>query len=213
LNLNTNDEKSVFANNEKQQQSADSNSGARTGGHELEKGLSPIVVVSKLTGQNTKPKDVVPTSFNRIYQHVSKVIGKNKKMVWVPKGSTPIKAELITRTSTARPTLKSEPCMSSKVLLSNIQTKRLILGVMIGHGALKDNHEVRRLQVNIRIIGDHIINSHHSMHHMDKAIHIQNIWCGVYYHLATRMLLAQQGTSFQLNREKLYVLEKLDIPV
>jgi hypothetical protein len=66
LNLNTQDEKLIFANNKKQQQSTDSNSGARTGGHEVEKGLCPIVAVSKLTGQNTKPKDNVPTSFNRI---------------------------------------------------------------------------------------------------------------------------------------------------
>jgi hypothetical protein len=56
LNLNTQDEKLIFTNDKKQQQSADSNSGAWTGGHELEKGLSPIVAVSKLTGQNTKPK-------------------------------------------------------------------------------------------------------------------------------------------------------------
>jgi hypothetical protein len=65
-NLNTQGEKPIFANDKMQQQSADSNSGARTWGHELEKGLSPIVVVSKITGQNTNPKDDVPTSFNGI---------------------------------------------------------------------------------------------------------------------------------------------------
>jgi hypothetical protein len=106
LNLNTHDEKPTFANNKKKQQSTDSNSGARTGRHELEKGVSPIVAVSKLIGQNTNPKDVVPTSFNRINRHARKVVGKSKKMMWVPKGSTPIKTELITRTSTVRPTLK-----------------------------------------------------------------------------------------------------------
>jgi hypothetical protein len=63
LNLNIQDEKSIFANNKKQQ--PDSNLGARTGGYELEKGLSPIVAVSKLTGQNTKLKDDVSISFNR----------------------------------------------------------------------------------------------------------------------------------------------------
>jgi hypothetical protein len=65
LNLNIQDEKPIFANNKKQQQSADSNLGARTGGYELENGLSPIVTVSKLTGQNTKLKDDVSISFNR----------------------------------------------------------------------------------------------------------------------------------------------------
>jgi hypothetical protein len=83
------------------------------GGHELEKGLSPIVVVSKLIGQNNKPKDDVPTLFNRINRHASKAVGKSKKMIWVPKGNTLIKAELITQTSTARTTLKSEPHMTS----------------------------------------------------------------------------------------------------
>jgi hypothetical protein len=53
----------MFTNDKKQQESTDGNSGARTRGHELEKGLSPIVAVSKLTGQNTKPKDDVSTSF------------------------------------------------------------------------------------------------------------------------------------------------------
>jgi hypothetical protein len=102
LNLNTQDEKPMFANDKKQQQSADINSGARTGGHELEKELSPIVVASKRTSQNTKPKDDVPTLFDKISQHASKVVGKSKKMMWVPKGSTPIKAKLITRASIAR---------------------------------------------------------------------------------------------------------------
>jgi hypothetical protein len=37
LNLNTQYEKPVFANDKKQQQLANSNSGGRTGGHELEK--------------------------------------------------------------------------------------------------------------------------------------------------------------------------------
>jgi hypothetical protein len=81
LNLNTHDEKPIFTNDKKQQPSADSNSGARTGGHELEKGLFPIVAASKLTSQNTKPKDDVPISFNRINQHASKVVGKSKKMM------------------------------------------------------------------------------------------------------------------------------------
>jgi hypothetical protein len=121
LNLNIQDEKSIFANNKKQQ--PDSNLGARTGGYELEKGLSPIVAVSKLTGQNTKLKDDVSISFNRTNWHASKAVGKSKKMMWVPKGSTPIKAELITRTSIARTTLKSEPHMTSKVLLSKHMNK------------------------------------------------------------------------------------------
>jgi hypothetical protein len=68
LNLNTKGEKLIFANDKKQQQSGNSNLGARTGGegYEQEKGLSPIVAVSKLTGRNTKPKGDVPTSFNKI---------------------------------------------------------------------------------------------------------------------------------------------------
>jgi hypothetical protein len=41
LNLNTQDKKLIFANDKKQQQSANSNSGGRTGGQELEKGLPP----------------------------------------------------------------------------------------------------------------------------------------------------------------------------
>jgi hypothetical protein len=50
----------------------------------------------------------------------------------------------------------------------------LILVVTIGHGVPEDSREVRRLQVDIGIIGHHIINSHHSMRqYMDKGIHIQ----------------------------------------
>jgi hypothetical protein len=94
------------------------------GGHELEKGLSPIVAVSKPTGQNTKPNDDVPTSFNRINQHASKVIGKSKKMMWVSKGNTPIKTKLITQTLIVRTTLKSEPHMTSKVFMSKYTNKK-----------------------------------------------------------------------------------------
>jgi hypothetical protein len=93
-------------------------------GHELEKGLSLIVSANKPTGQNAKPQDNVLTSFNRITRHASKVIDKRKKMMWVPKGSTPIKAELITRTSTDKTTLKSQPHMTSKVLLSKHTNKK-----------------------------------------------------------------------------------------
>jgi hypothetical protein len=114
----------MFTNDKKQQESTDGNSGARTRGHELEKGLSPIVAVSKLTGQNTKPKDDVSTSF-RINRHASKAIGKSKKMMWVPKVSTPIKVELITQTSTARTILKSKSHMTSKVLLSKHTNKNV----------------------------------------------------------------------------------------
>jgi hypothetical protein len=130
-----------------------------------------MVSAKASTGQNAKPKDDVPTSFSRITWHASKVIGKSKKMMWVPKGSTPIKAELITQTSTARTTLKSEPHMTSKVLLSKHTNKKADLGV---NRVTVDNCEVRRLQVGIRIIGDHIINSHHSACQcMDKGIRIQ----------------------------------------
>jgi hypothetical protein len=41
LNLNTQDKKPIFSNDKKQQQSANSNSGGRTEGHELEKDYSP----------------------------------------------------------------------------------------------------------------------------------------------------------------------------
>jgi hypothetical protein len=44
--------------------------------------------------------------------------------MWVPKGSTPIKAEFITLTSALRTTLKSEPQMKSKVLLSKHTNKK-----------------------------------------------------------------------------------------
>jgi hypothetical protein len=45
---------------------------------------------------------------------------------------------------------------------------------MIEHGVPEESHEVERLQLDIRIIGDHIINSHHSMRQcMDKGIDIQ----------------------------------------
>jgi hypothetical protein len=94
--------------------------------------------------------------------------------MWVPKDNISIKVELITRTSTARPTLKSEPYMTSKVPLSKHTNKRPILGVTIRHRVFEDNREVRRLQVDTRIIGDHIINFHHLMHQcIDKGIHIQ----------------------------------------
>jgi hypothetical protein len=48
----------MFANEKKRHQSADINSGARTGGHELEKELPPIVSANKPTGPNAKPKDM-----------------------------------------------------------------------------------------------------------------------------------------------------------
>jgi hypothetical protein len=124
LNLNIQDEKPMFTNDKKRHQSTDSNSGARTGGYELEKELSPMVSANEPTGQNAKPKDDVPTSFSRITRHASKVIRKSKKMMWVPKVSILIKAELITWTSTARTTLKSEPHMTTKVLLSNHTNKK-----------------------------------------------------------------------------------------
>jgi hypothetical protein len=125
LNLDAHDEKPIFVNYKKRQQSADISSGARTGGgHELEKELCPRVVASKPTGQSSELKDNVPTSFNKISRHSIKAIGRRKKMVWVPKGSAPIKAELITRTSTTRPTLKSEPHMTSKLLLSKHTNKK-----------------------------------------------------------------------------------------
>jgi hypothetical protein len=144
------------------------------GGHELGKELSSIVSANKPTGPNAKLKDDVPTSFNRITWPANKAVGRKKKMMWVPKGSTPIKAELITQISTARPTLKSEPHMTSKVLLSKHTNKRPILGVTIGHGVFENSCKVKRLQVDIRIIADHIINSHHSMRQcMDKGIYIQ----------------------------------------
>jgi hypothetical protein len=123
-NLDAQDKKLIFANDKKQQQSADMSSGARIGGHELEKELCPRVVASKPTGQNTEPKDNVPTSFDKTSRHVSKAVGKIKKMMWVPTCSTPIKAGLITRTSTARIILKSEPHMTSKVLLSKHMNKK-----------------------------------------------------------------------------------------
>jgi hypothetical protein len=44
--------------------------------------------------------------------------------MWVPKGSTPIKIELITRISTARPTLKSKRHMTSKVVLFKHTNKK-----------------------------------------------------------------------------------------
>jgi hypothetical protein len=103
-NLDAHNEKSMFANDRKQENSAIGNSGARTGGHELGNELFPIVVIQ--------------------------VLG---------------------------------------------------LGVMIRHGVPEDSCEVRRLQVDNRIIGDHIINSHHSMCQcMDKGIHIQV--CLVVFH-------------------------------
>jgi hypothetical protein len=125
LNLKTHDEKSMFASDKKRHQSADSNSGARTGGHELEKEVSPMVSANDLTGQNAKPNDDVPTSFNRTTRHASKVVSKSKKMMWVPKGITSIKVELITQTSTVSPTLKSEPHMTYKVLLSKHTNKKV----------------------------------------------------------------------------------------
>jgi hypothetical protein len=125
LNLDTHDEKPIFANDKKQQQSTDISLAARTGEHELGKELFPIVSDNKSTGPNAKPKDDVPISFNRITQHASKAIGRRKKMMWVPKCNTLINADLITQTSTARPTLKSEPHMTSKVLLSKYTNKKV----------------------------------------------------------------------------------------
>jgi hypothetical protein len=98
-NLDAQNEKSMFANDKKQQQLADGSSGARIGGHELGNELSPIVSANKSTGPNAKPKDDVPTLFNRITRHASKAICRRKKMMWVPKGGTPNKVKLITRTS------------------------------------------------------------------------------------------------------------------
>jgi hypothetical protein len=45
---------------------------------------------------------------------------------------------------------------------------------MIGYVVPEDSRKVIRLQVDIKFIGGHIINSHHSTHqHMDNGIHIQ----------------------------------------
>jgi hypothetical protein len=63
--------------------------------------------------------------------------------------------------------------MTSKLLLSKHTNKRPIIGVTIGHGVPEDSGEVRRLKVDIMIIVDHIINSHHSACQcMGKGIHI-----------------------------------------
>jgi hypothetical protein len=172
-NLDAQNEKSIFANDKKEQQLADGNSGARTGGHEREKGLSLIVSANKATDPNAKPKDDVPTSFNRIIRHASKVIGRRKKM-WVPKGSTPFKDELITRTSTARPTLKLEPHMTSKVLLSKHTNKKADPWRADWTWSSRRQPQGHMIPSDIRIIGDHIINSYHSMCQcMDKGISIQ----------------------------------------
>jgi hypothetical protein len=132
------------------------------------------VSANRPIGPNAKQKDDVPTSFSRITRHASKAEGIRNKMICVPKGSTLIEAELITQTSAATPTLKLEPHMTSKVLLSKHTNKRSILVVTIGHGVPEDSRKVRRMQVDIRIIGDYIINSYHSTRqYMDKEIHIQ----------------------------------------
>jgi hypothetical protein len=94
------------------------------GGHELGKELSPIVSANKPNGPNAKPKDDIPTSFNRITRHAGKVVGRRKKMVWVPKGNTLIKAEIITQTSIPTHTLKSESHMTFKVLMSKHTNKK-----------------------------------------------------------------------------------------
>jgi hypothetical protein len=85
-NLDEQNEKPMFVNDRKQQNSADCNSGARIGGHELGKELFPIVSYNKAVGPNAKQKDDVPTSFNRIIWNASKAIGRRNKMIWVPKG-------------------------------------------------------------------------------------------------------------------------------
>jgi hypothetical protein len=47
---------------------------------------------------------------------------------------------------------------------------------MIEHEVPKDSRDAKRLQVDIRITGDHIINSHNSIHQcMDKEIHIEHV--------------------------------------
>jgi hypothetical protein len=64
--------------------------------------------------------------------------------------------------------------MTFKVLLSKHTNKKVNPWVRIGHGVPKGSREVIGLQVDIRIIGDHIINSHHLMRQcMDKGINIQ----------------------------------------
>jgi hypothetical protein len=59
-------------------------------------------------------------------------------------------------------------------LCRSIQMKRPILGVTIIHGVLEDSYKIRSLQVEIRIIGDYIIDSQHSTRQcVDKGFHIQ----------------------------------------
>jgi hypothetical protein len=91
----------------------------------VRKRITPILSANKPTGQNAKPKDDVPMSFNRIVRHASKAVDKSKKAMWVPKGSTLIKAKVITWTSTARTTLKLEPHMTSKVLMFKHMNKKV----------------------------------------------------------------------------------------
>jgi hypothetical protein len=75
--------------------------------------------------------------------------------------------------------------------------KRSILGVTIGHGFSEDNREVRSLQVEIRIIDDHIIDSQHSTRqYMDKGICIQV--CLLVFH--------GLGTVFGCTMMSLYIL-------
>jgi hypothetical protein len=81
-----------------------------------------MIWVSK-TSQDIKPKDGIPTSSTRITQHASRALVKSKKMIWIPKGGIPNKAELIAWASTARPTLKSDPHMASKMLLAKHTNK------------------------------------------------------------------------------------------
>jgi hypothetical protein len=93
--------------------------------------------------------------------------------MWVPKGSAPIKIELITQRSTSRPTLKSEPQVASKILLCKHINEKADPWSYDRHGVPKESREVKSLQVEVMIIGDHIIDSQHSTHqYMGKGIHI-----------------------------------------
>jgi hypothetical protein len=94
--------------------------------------------------------------------------------MWAPKCNTPIKAELITQTSIARPTLKLEPHMASKVLLSNHTNKKVDPCSYDRTWSSRRQPRGQKIASGYQDHWDHIINSHHSMCQcMDKGVHIQ----------------------------------------
>jgi hypothetical protein len=173
-NLDAQNEKLMFANDKKKQQLSDGNSGARTGGHELGKELSPIVHLAAYKSKKLSQRMMFQHRLIRSADMLAASEAKVRRWYAFPKAVLLLRLSSLLGHQLLVLHSNQNPTWHRKYFCPCIQTKRSILGVTIRHGVPKDIRKIRRLQVDIRIIGDDIINFHRSTCQcMDKGIHIQ----------------------------------------